>query len=182
LEGILHAPTTPTTVTLSLMIDQNIDGAFVAARQEMVQRISELKTLSAVLADVRVKIAAVNVTSGIEQLLADMANIDRQVKIVGLMSVGSLMPSSDLIMAELQMAKAALTQADDTHTRLYGARAKTISFGLMSPEDVKTVKAGLTAFKREREALEDKRAFINSSTFIEISDDGAELLTQLGII
>jgi hypothetical protein len=179
LEAHLKSPNIPMTVSIPLIVEVDIAKVLDEGRAKLAAAIMQTKTLSAILAGVRVAIAKANVEAGIEEILADLANLERQVRIMALM--GSETPSLEMIMAEVAMAKKALETPVETR---YGspAREKHLPVYLMTTDAVETHQAKLIDIKREREALEDKRAFINSSVTIEIPDDNAELLRKLGII
>lgn len=145
-------------------------------------RLETFTRLSALLAKVRIAIAKANVESGVEEILAQQGNIDRQIaKLKQLVAA----PRVDLdsidnkITRRLQSLKTPSPSAS-----YYGHSAETASLSINTVTE--TVAADLEkqliGLRRTKAELEDSRAVANARAEIEIGDDDHRLLIEQGIV
>ncbi|MGJ4953106.1 hypothetical protein [Bradyrhizobium sp. HKCCYLS20291] len=170
----------PTNLSLSLLIQQNVDDPSTVIGpgvQALTRRIDEYMALSLVLANLRQAIAKANVEQGVEAALAQAAHHNRIMAILKKLASAGVTPADEQLKAELAFSLDALRIPE----RSYGAtRAVTVSVVL--PELRDKAAAGYIEAKRSLEAIEDNRAGLNAAVHLELAEGDANLLRQLGLI
>lgn len=145
-------------------------------------RLETFARLSALLAKVRIAITKANVESGVEEILAQQGNIDRQIaKLKQLVAA----PRVDLdsvdnkITRRLQSLKSPSPQAG-----YYGSSAEkaTLSINTVTETVAIELEKQLVDLRRTKAELEDSRTVANARADIEIGDDDHRLLIEQGIV
>lgn len=156
------------------VIDEAAEG--VSARLETFGR------LSALLASIRTAIARQNVESGVEAILAQQGDIDRQIaKLKSLVAVARV----DVDSVNNKIArKTASLKAPQQSASYYGQakETETISFNTISNEFATELEGRILELRRKKVELEDNRSVANAHASIEIGDDDYALLNQQGVI
>lgn len=182
LEGRLSSMEFPTAVNISLLTDlsrEQIETAIEAASTAIDKAFAQYEQLSRVLAELRQNIAKANLDNGVEAALSEIAHIDRKITIRKKLASIAVMPQIDAVMAEVEFARRALISPDTTS---YRSPSKAIGFSAVSEALKHEIAGELAQLRRDREAIEDKRAAANAGTRITIADEDNELLRQLGIL
>lgn len=169
----------PTTTTVSLLIDTNIATAIEAGAAKLDFKVEEYFDLSATLGSIRVQMATMNLSCGIENILADIADIDRRIAIYRKLASANVTPSEALLTAELAMAKKALESPEEAR---YGRPVREVAISVIYEGTREEALKTIANLKRERESKEDERAAKNASMTIEIGDGYAALLRKLGLL
>jgi hypothetical protein len=145
-------------------------------------RLETFARLSALLAKVRVAVAKANVESGVEEILAQQGDVDRQIaKLKQLVAA----PRVDLdsidnkINRRLQSLKTPSPSAG-----YYGHSVETasISINTVTETVAADLEKQLIALRRKKVELEDSRAIANARADIEIGEDDHNLLIEQGIV
>lgn len=180
LEATVARVDIPTSVSVSLFGEVDVQAVIDAARKEVGQRIATYGSLSAILASLRTQIARNNSVSGIEELLAEIAHTDRLIGMAKKLAGLALTPSDAELNAVVSLGKRALdTPATDAYAR---EPVKSVSFDLATQAQRDQAIDTVNELKRSRETLDDRRAGTNANTKITIADDDANLLRKLGLI
>lgn len=171
----------PTTMQLSLLVEGNVANpaeALTAGTSALSKKVDEYISLSRILAGLRVSIATANVTNDIEHALARAAHTTRIMSVYKKLASSSIVPDEQ-VSAEVNYAVQALqTQSSPG----YGRPERTITLSVV-PQWLRDAAADkYVAAKRSLEEVEDSRTGKNASVQIEIAEDDATLLRQLGII
>lgn len=182
LEAHLSAVTLPTTVAVSILIEANQKDAMPAVevgRLALSAKLGQARRLSRILASLRTKIVEENVRVGIDAILAEAANSDRQVALFKKVVDAGETPEAEVLQSEIALAIKDLNREGD---RGYSRPSREVVVGVVSSEMRAAFTKEIVNLKRRKEELEDKRTALNASTMIEISEDDAALLTEAGLI
>lgn len=181
LEAVLARPELTTEVSLSLL-DNTLDSTSMQqieiARTKFGERVAQYRQLSKILAGLRLNLATKNIESGIESLLSEIADVDREITMLRKITSAEVTPSAEMINAEIVMSRKELDQPKDAYSR----PVKTVSFSAISEENKTIALTSVAELKRQREDLEEKRAWINSTTTVSVADADVELLRKLIIL
>lgn len=175
----------PTAVRLSVFAEaskREPSAAIDKAREQLTGKIDEKIRASAILADLRVKIASTNAAAGVEGFLAGQAHIDRQIAIAKIIASAAPTPNSDEIVGEVALIERTLATVGTVSRPAYGSPDKALAVSVVSAEARAEAEARIATLRREREKLEDARIAANASQSIEIVEEDAEFLRKLGIL
>lgn len=153
-----------------------IDAALNKIRDKALASQQQYVAASDALARLRAEIATKNVSSGIDSLLARIADADRRIKITSAWNDNALRMQSAIFNAEASMFQ---RENADGKASVYSRTATT---GILTAEDIAQAQAELAVLRRFREELDDQRAALNASTFIEIAEVDAKVLQDMGIL
>ncbi|WP_315782273.1 hypothetical protein [Bradyrhizobium sp. SZCCHNPS1003] len=181
LEAMLSKIELPTSVSVSLLIQQNVDepAAMVIGPgvRALTQRIDEYMALSLVLANLRQAIAKANVEQGVEAALAQAAHHNRVMAILKKLASAGVTPAEEQLKAELAYSLSAMQSPE----RGYGAN-RAVNVSVVLPELRDKAAAGYIEAKRSLEAIEDNRAGLNAAVHLELAEGDANLVRQTGLI
>jgi len=121
-----------------------------------------------------------NLSCGVENILAEIADIDRLIAIHRKVATASVTPADDLLVAEIALSKKALESPEEA--RIYGRPAREVGIAVVSSAMRDNALATISDLKRQRETKEDERTAKNASMTIEIGDGYAALLRKLGLL
>jgi hypothetical protein len=145
-------------------------------------RLETFARLSALLGKVRVAIAKANVESGVEEILAQQGDIDRQIaKLKQLVAA----PRVNLDSVENKITRRMQSlKTPSPSSGYYGHSAETasISINTVTDEVATELEKQLIGLRRTKAELEDSRTVANARADIEIGDDDHRLLTEQGIV
>ncbi|MCA1379452.1 hypothetical protein I6F34_01285 [Bradyrhizobium sp. BRP05] len=181
LEALLQKIELPTSVAVSLLIEDNVtnpEAAIKPGTEALVKRIDNYLGLSQTLAALRTEIAKANVTHGVEATLAQAAHHVRAMTIYKKLSSAGVTPVAEQLKAELAFSHQSLQNKELG----YGRPDRSVNVSVVLPELRDKAAEQYTTWKRSLEALEDQRTGTNASVQIEIAEGDAELLRQQGLI
>lgn len=126
--------------------------------------------------DIRRKVAAANAQSGINDLLADVAMVEKSIAFYS--KLVKLQPAleNDVIVGKLGKIKG---RGED---QFYGHREDVVRTSIFAESEIEDFKSSLAAFKKQKVSLQDTLLELNVSTEIELTDETVEVLTKAGII
>ncbi len=126
--------------------------------------------------EIRKKVAVANAESGINDLLADLAQLEKDISFLS--KLVKLQPAleNDVIVGKLGKIKG---KTEDIYGRYGEDVVKTTIF---SASDLEDFKAKLSGLKKTKVSLQDSLLESNVSTEIEISEDTENFLAKAGII
>jgi hypothetical protein len=181
LESTMTIVSLPLTVTVSLLVDVNLQLELERGRAEALAYVEQYGSLSVYLSKLRPELARLNVESGIEEILAEIADIDRSICMTRKVITSSTMPDEQILVAEMVLARKALENPNPTASR-YTEPSRSVTVSITSKEVVEEATESLMQMKRMKETLEDKRTYTNASTKLKISDEDATLLRKAGLL
>ena len=179
IEALLAKVELPLSTTIPLLINRDPKEIINAGSINLDIKLGEYFNLSTILSSIRTQMATMNVSGGVEDILADIADIDRRITIYRKIAAASETPTFDLLDAEMKLAKKALESSDD---RGYGRPAREITTSVVTNGLREFAVSSIAELKRRREAKEDERTAKNASMTIEIGEGYAELLQKLGLL
>ncbi len=180
IEALLAKIELPTTAVISLLVDTDVKQAVAAGADKLEYKVDEYRDLSATLTSIRVQVATMNLSCGVENILAEIADIDRLIAIHRKVATASVTPADDLLVAEIALSKKALESPEEA--RIYGRPAREVGIAVVSSAMRDNALATISDLKRQRETKEDERTAKNASMTIEIGDGYAALLRKLGLL
>lgn len=144
-------------------------------------RLETFARLSALLAKVRVAVAKANVESGVEEILAQQGDIDRQIAKLKQL-VGA--PRVDLDSVDNKITRRLQSLKTPQTVGYYGHNTETASISINTVTDAVAadLEKQLVALRRKKVELEDSRAIANARADIEIGEDDHNLLIEQGIV
>ena len=144
-------------------------------------RLETFARLSALLAKVRVAVAKANVESGVEEILAQQGDVDRQIaKLKQLVAT----PRVDLDSIDNKISRRLQSLKTPPSVGYYGHTSETASISINTVTDAVAadLEKQLVALRRRKVELEDGRAIANARADIEIGEDDHNLLIEQGIV
>lgn len=186
LEARLVKVELPTSTSINLLSDQArsvSDGGLRTiierGRSVVEEKCEAYGTLSEILRYLRPAIVKANVDNGVEGYLAEIAHIDRVIALQKAVIALPIAPAPEVFEREIKLGISALeAQSSD----IYRSPAKEISVAVSSVAAREDATRQLNELKRLKESVEDKRAAANASTMIEITDQHAGFLRELGLL
>ena len=139
---------------------------------------ANLKTrsnLQSAVYEIRRRVAEANADSGINNLLADVASVDKEIALFGKLAKVVPALSNDVIVGKLGKIKGR------SDTEYYG-REDVVRTAIFDDAQIETFKANVVAYKKQKVALQDSLLELNVATNIELSADTVAALTAAGIV
>jgi len=177
--------------SLATTIGIDVDDSAVASnpetfidkgRDELKLQMGRHKALSATLARLRISIAKKNLEAGVDEILAQAAEIDRSIKLLAAVSH----PSRDTTAAitnKIQRLQRTLTRTDDEAIVYRGSTTSSVlNVSVVDQHLADEVNAIIVGLRRAKEELEDRRLEVNGSNFIEIGEDDVRVLRDMKTI
>ena len=140
--------------------------------------VSQCLTRDALLVSVyqiRRAVAQANAKSGINDLLADVALVDKEIVFYSKLAKVGPAVETDVIVGKLGKIKSR------TESDFYG-REDSVRTSIFAEVEVAEFKAKLAALKKQKVVLQDHLLELNVATEIELSEQTKEILTDAGII
>lgn len=124
---------------------------------------------------IRREVANANAKSGINDLLADVALVEKEIAFYSKLTKVVPALETDVIVGKLSKIKG---RGED---QFYG-REDVVRTGIFSETEIELFKARLVTLKKQKVGLQDKLLELNVATEIELSDQTKEILDRVGII
>jgi hypothetical protein len=171
-----HIKTINVTTVIALNEFQDPEGELINARVTLVENDVQRDALTRVLYGIRAQVGRANVESGVSELLADAAYIDKR-----LGQLKGLIESKVVEAFEVIIGKLEKIRTQDKSSRMYGYN-DTIDSGVLSPEQIEGYKAEMRDLKKQKQTINDKILELNVRTEIELTDDTVSVLTSHGLV
>lgn len=127
---------------------------------------------------IRQKVGAAGAKAGINDLLTDLAKIERQVAFLKqLASTSSFMPKLEVV----EKALTELREAKSEQRNYYGAK-ESVSVSLLSKEAVEGYAKNINTARKEKNKISDKLLHLNVSTEIELDEKEVSVLNKYDIL
>jgi len=179
LEAVVTKPSLATSAKLSILIEANRENPTAAVEietQRVVKEAEDLSRLSYILQSLRVAIAKANNDSGVDEKMALIARLDRDIAIARLVIAAGETPVEEELKAQIALAYKRIETPDP-----YQPRETTISCSAVSKAMLAEYKARVTNLQRQRESIDDARIAANSGAHIVIADEDNAFLRERGI-
>ena len=145
------------------------------AKERFVSQCLIRDTLLVSVYRIRREVAQANAKSGINDLLADVALVDKEIAFYSKLAKVVPAVETDVIVGKLGKIKSR-TESD------YYGREDSVRTSIFTEVEVAEFKAKLAALKKQKVVLQDSLLELNVSMEIELSDQTEEILTRAGII
>lgn len=147
------------------------------ARDEFYANYTSVQNLTKAMYDIRAKIGRANVESGVSDLLAQAAYVDKRLATLAGFVAKDLTEAQTVIDGKVAKLKA---QPSET-ARYYGHNDK-VEVSLINEDLMATMKAAQAALKKEKQAINDKVLELNIRTEIEIDSATVSLLQSVQLL
>lgn len=153
--------------------DQSPTETLTAANVTFANNLKTREALTDVLYAIRKAVSNANTTAGINDLLADVARIDSDIKFYGNLASQDAMTSADSIKGQQ-----ARNQDSTGISRLSG----TITSSILVDAEIKRFQDRVKKLKRDKQAVQDRLLDLNVKTEIELSGDHIKTLQENGLL
>lgn len=165
-----HIKTIEVKTQVSLNEFQDAAGEIACAREGVVANDKRRASLTQALYGIRANVGRANAESGVADLLAQAAYIDKRIgQVKGLVESDV---AEDLAVVTGKLSKIA---NDKSERRIYGYH-DTVSTGVLTPEQIAEFKAEMLALKKNKQVINDKVLELNIRTEIELDSTTVDLL------
>lgn len=183
-DAYLGSSDLPLKTSLSVFVEANRENpasAVSSATEALVDKLSERVRVSGIFARLRAAIARSNVDAGIETILAEIADIDRQIALYKMVAAAPVTADEEIVKGEIEVAHRILSNAETSRSGFaHGERA--IHVSTVSKELQEEAAGRVVELRRLREDAEDRRAAINATQKVEIADEDHGFLVNIGIL
>jgi hypothetical protein len=136
--------------------------------------------LSRVLFEIRKKVAHANVSSGISDALADVAEFDERISRLGTMlGTGAKRLDTEVLRGRLDKMKNAPTEQIGYHG---GRREEGVTTSVLDEEHLTALQNDIKSLKLKKREVQDTLLGLNVATKFDISDAGTSVLTEEKIV
>lgn len=145
------------------------------AKSKFTANMTTRSKLMGVQYEIRKEVARANATAGINDLLADVAMLEKDIAVYA--RLAKIRPSleNDVIVGKLGKIKG---RSED---QFYG-REDHVQTSIFSEAEIEEFKSKLAELKKQKVSLQDSLLELNVQTDIELSDEAEHLLARAGII
>lgn len=165
-----HIKTLEIKTSISLNEFQNIEGELSVARGAVITNDVTRARLTKALYGIRAKVGRANVESGVSDLLAEAAYVDKR-----LGHLKGLTESKAAESAIVLSGKVEKLRNTESKNRIYGY-GDTVDTGVLSLDQIEGYKADMRSLKKEKQSINDKVLELNVRTEIELDADTVALL------
>ncbi len=165
-----HTKTIEVTTSFSLNEFQDPVKELACAREGVVANDARRNKLTKALYGIRAKVGRANTESGVADLLADAAYIDKRMGQLKGLTEGKVAEDATVVAGKLQKLR-----DSDSKSRIYGY-GDTVDTGVLTPEQIEGYKAEMRNLKKEKQTINDKVLELNVRTEIELDADTVLLL------
>jgi len=165
-----------TTPVGSLELDEfmPIEETLSSARAQFAERVALRKRLLDALYEIRKSVSRTNAVMQIDDLLADLARLEREIEFNSTLAQLNAGFNIDVIQAKVKKI------AGNSESSFYSP--KTVSTTVFTEEEIDNYRKTVKTLKREKQKLQDKLLELNVQATITLSDDAAKVLNEQGIL
>ena len=165
-----HTKTIEVTTSFSLNEFQDPTKELACAREGVVTNDARRNKLTKALYGIRAKVGRANADSGVADLLAEAAYLDKRLGQLKGLTEGKVAEDETVVAGKLQKLR-----ESDSKSRIYGY-SDTVDTGVLTAEQVEGYKAEMRSLKKEKQSINDKVLELNVRTEIELDTDTVALL------
>jgi uncharacterized protein YdcH (DUF465 family) len=176
IKDALRALQIPTSVQISEF--ETGEDAIEKVKQKAIEARRTGDALTSTLYDIRRKVGAANTASGINEALADIAEIDDRVAVLRQLSSASAERlSPDILRGRLNKLKAQPQEA-----ARFGYQEDTVTSGIYTEEEIAAFQSEITRMRRQKRELQDNLLALNVQNSITLSEKSVDSLAKAGIV
>lgn len=138
-------------------------------RSDLNTNMDRRNTLIDVLYDIRTKVGDANHTSGVDRILAKIAQTEKKLQTVELLANRPQQVDMAIILGKIDKIK-------NRSTSEYFGQADTVNTSSLSQEDLVFFKATVASLKKQKQLLQDQLLELNVRTEIELDDTTVKVL------
>lgn len=165
-----HTKTIEVNTSFSLNEFQDPAKELACAREGVVANDARRNRLTKTLYAIRAKVGRANTESGVADLLADAAYIDKRLGQLKGLTEGKVAEELTVVAGKLKKIS-----EQESKSRIYGY-GDTIDTGVLTAEQVEEFKAEMRNLKKEKQSINDQVLELNVRTEIELDADTVALL------
>ena len=160
---------------------ENPETVIDIARERSEKNLLEWTSLNSVLYTIRKQVDQANKSSGISDILADIAAIDARISVLREMTLENAQ-ATDLEILKGQLKKIRDTPRDGSSHRYGGLSDEIVQTGIFTAEEIEAHKAEVQSSKKKIMKFKDDLLRLNLSTEIELSKIKMAILERAGIV
>jgi len=141
-----------------------------ARRIEFVKNISRRDALTDVLYDIRKSVSAANHTSGIDDLLTNIARLEKKMQVYSSVAKQRPMIDEKVIAGKLDKIR------NKSGGEVYYGQDSSVKTSFMLQQDLDAFKTNAAALKKQKQALQDQLLELNVRTEISLDADTVKIL------
>lgn len=143
---------------------------------KFLQALSKKESLYSALYEIRKAVSRANAQNGVDQILADIAHLDKTVVMYGELAGKKPVESMDLVKGRLDKIR----NAKEDHSYLYGRDGVVTS--VLAKDDIDAFARKVAEAKRNKQQLQDRLLEVNVRTEITLDAITETTLVTLGLI
>lgn len=165
-----------TDVTLNEFVDPTV--VIARAQHELGENLRRREKLLNALYEIRKSVGAANAQVGIDSRLADVAHLEKQYQFVHELANRSLALEHQVVTGKLDKIR---NRKEDNARSIYG-RDDEVSTSILQQLDLDTFRSQASAYRKEKQKLQDEILELNVQTQIQLSNSTVEILMSVGLI
>jgi len=165
-----HTKTIEVNTSISLNEFQDPVKELACAREGVVANDARRNKLTKALFAIRAKVGRANTESGVADLLADAAYIDKRLGQLKGLTEGKVAEAEEVVAGKLQKLR-----EGEAKSRIYGYN-DTVDTGVLTADQIEGYKAEMRNLKKEKQSINDKVLELNVRTEIELDADTVAVL------
>jgi hypothetical protein len=165
-----HIKTVNISATVSLNEFQIPAVELSVARNTLIANDIQRTKLTKALYGIRAQVGRANVESGVSDLLAEAAYIDKRLGHLKGLTESKVVESDIVLEGKLEKLR-----SQEKNSRIYGYN-DTVDTGVLTAEQIEGYKAEMRSLKKEKQSINDKVLELNVRTEIELDADTVSLL------
>jgi uncharacterized protein YdcH (DUF465 family) len=165
-----HIKTIEVTTSVSLNEFQTPSVELSVARNTLIHNDIRRANLTKALFRIRGQVGRANTESGVSDLLADAAFVDKRIGQLKGLTESKVVEDEVVLNGKLEKLR-----TTDSKNRMYGYN-DTVDSGVLTTEQVESYKSEMRGLKKEKQSINDKVLELNVRTEIELDADVIALL------
>jgi hypothetical protein len=145
------------------------------AKQKFDRNVQRRWNLISALYDIRTKVATANAANNIDNLLADLARLEKDLVFFAPFAKANTS-------TELRVLRGKLLKIANREGESYSFHSSEVSTSIFTEEDLASYSTSLADFKKKKQALQDQLLEVNVRTTIELATGTVEVLKAESII
>jgi hypothetical protein len=171
-----HIKTIDVTTSISLNEFQTPTGEISVARTKLITNDQQRAKLTRALYGIRAQVGRANVESGVSDLLAEAAYIDKRLGHLKGLTESKVVETETVLNGKLEKLR-----NTDAKNRMYGYN-DSVDTGVLTAEQIEGFKAEMRDLKKSKQTTNDKVLELNVRTEIELDTDTVALLQREQLI
>lgn len=152
----------------------NVEQAVADAREDFERNLSLRSSLLDALYEIRKAVSAVNAKLKLDDLLADLARLDKEIEFTNGLS-------RNQVGLDAAVAQAKLDKIRNRDEKSYYLDS-TVTSTVFTKADIADLKKKVKTLKREKQKLQDKLLELNVASTITLSPEAVKVLTEQDIL